>query len=325
MGKDVDIVALGELLIDFTEAGYSQNGVKLFEQNPGGAPANLLTVASHMGYKTAFIGKVGSDMHGSFLKKTLEKEDIDTSAIIMDAHFFTTLAFVEIDENGERNFSFARKPGADTQLKVEELDEDLLSNCKIFHFGSLSLTDHPAKEATIAAVEMAKKAGAIISYDPNYRASLWENQEQAIEAMKMMMPAVDMLKVSDEESLLLTNANDYQTAVDILLSMGPKIVAVTLGADGVLLATKDKKEIVKGFKVQTVDTTGAGDSFWGGFLSHLLSLNASEKGVDAIQWNELTECAKFGNGVAALCVQKRGGIPAIPTYKEVESFLEKTL
>lgn len=172
MEKEVDIVALGELLIDFTEAGYGASGMKLFEQNPGGAPANLLTVVSHMGFKTSFIGKVGNDMHGLFLKRTLEQEGIGTDSLIVDDSVFTTLAFVEIDKNGERNFSFARKPGADTQLKAEELNQELLKNCKIFHFGSLSLTDDPAKKATQEAVRIAGDAGAVISYDPNYRASL---------------------------------------------------------------------------------------------------------------------------------------------------------
>lgn len=177
MEEKVDIVALGELLIDFTEAGHSQGGRKLFEQNPGGAPANLLTVASHFGYRTSFIGKVGNDMHGKFLKRTLQTEGINTDAIVEDPDYFTTLAFVEIGENGERNFSFARKPGADTQLKKEELDQTLISGCRIFHFGSLSLTDEPAESATIEAVKMAKAAGVLISYDPNYRPSLWKSKE----------------------------------------------------------------------------------------------------------------------------------------------------
>lgn len=180
MEEKVDIVALGELLIDFTEAGHSQGGRKLFEQNPGGAPANLLTVASHFGYHTSFIGKVGNDMHGKFLKKTLQKEGINTDAIVEDPGYFTTLAFVEIGESGERNFSFARKPGADTQLKKEELDQTLISGCRIFHFGSLSLTDEPAESTTIEAVKMAKAAGALISYDPNYRPSLWKSKEDAV-------------------------------------------------------------------------------------------------------------------------------------------------
>lgn len=319
MEKEVDIVALGELLIDFTDAGYSASGMKLFEQNPGGAPANLLTVASHMGYQTSFIGKVGKDMHGEFLKGVLKKEKIDTSALVMDDELFTTLAFVEIAKNGERQFSFARKPGADTQLKVSELDSKLLSNCKIFHFGSLSLTDNPAKEATQKAVEIAKGAGALISYDPNYRASLWKDKDTAVKTMKSLIPLVDVMKVSDDESLLLTNESDYESAAGKLLAMGPKLVAVTLGEKGVLIATKDGMQVIKEYQVKAIDTTGAGDSFWGGFLSRFLSMG---KKVEHLTWEELKECASFGNAVAALCVQKRGGIPSIPTIQEVEKFLK---
>ena len=256
MEKKVDIVALGELLIDFTEAGYSQDGRKLFEQNPGGAPANLLTVASHFGYRTSFIGKVGNDMHGKFLKKTLQKEGINTDAIVEDPGYFTTLAFVEIGENGERNFSFARKPGADTQLKKEELDQTLISGCRVFHFGSLSLTD----------------------------------------------------------------AKSYEQAADQLLAMGPKLVAITLGEQGVLMATKSRKEIIKAFQTHAVDTTGAGDSFWGGVLCSILSMN---KNVEKMEWEEIKKCAVLGNAVAGLCVQKRGGIPAIPTKEAVLEFMQK--
>lgn len=176
MAKEVDIVALGELLIDFTEAGKSDSGKKLFEQNPGGAPANLLTLASRMEYRTEFIGKVGTDMHGNFLKKTLEEEGIGTKYLIQDERYFTTLAFVEIAESGERQFSFSRKQSADTQFCADELNQKLLEDCKVFHFGSLSLTDEPARTATIEAVKIAKSSGALISYDPNYRASLWEKK-----------------------------------------------------------------------------------------------------------------------------------------------------
>ena len=319
MEKEVDIVALGELLIDFTEAGYGASGMKLFEQNPGGAPANLLTVVSHMGFKTSFIGKVGNDMHGLFLKRTLEQEGIGTDSLIVDDSVFTTLAFVEIDKNGERNFSFARKPGADTQLKAEELNQELLKNCKIFHFGSLSLTDDPAKKATQEAVRIAGDAGAVIPYDPNYRASLWPDPAAAVAAMKSMIPMVDVMKVSDEESLLLTGESDYESAADVLLSMGPQLVAITLGADGVLIATKEDKKVVSGYQVDTVDTTGAGDSFWGGFLSGFLTLN---KNLDELSWDEICACAQQGNAVAALCVQKRGGIPALPAKEEVEKLLK---
>lgn len=318
MGKEVDIAALGELLIDFTEAGYSKDGMKLFEQNPGGAPANLLTVASHMGYKTAFIGKVGNDMHGVFLKKTLQKEGIDTSALIEDNDYFTTLAFVEIDESGERRFSFARKPGADTQLKKEDLDQSVLESCKIFHFGSLSLTDEPARGATLEAIRIAKQAGAVISYDPNYRSSLWKDEKTAVNAMKSVISLADVMKVSDEESLLLTGAKSYEEAADTLLGMGLKLVSVTLGKDGVLVATKNGKDCIAGFKTNAVDTTGAGDSFWGGFLSRYLFL---DKNVEDLTKEEIKACAVQGNAVASLCVQKRGGIPSIPDGEEVQRFL----
>ena len=318
MEKEVDIVALGELLIDFTEAGSSRYGKKLFEQNPGGAPANLLTVAAHMGYQTEFIGKVGTDMHGNFLKRVLEEEGIGTKYLIQDEKYFTTLAFVEIAENGERQFSFSRKPGADTQLCAEELDRKLLGNCKIFHFGSLSLTDEPARTATTEAVEIAKKAGAIVSYDPNYRESLWTDKKKAVETMKSVIPYAEMMKVSDEELVLLTGVEDYSQAAAQLLDMGPKLIAVTLGSEGVLLATRQRQEKVTGFKVQAVDTTGAGDSFWGGFLSEYLK---QEKDLEDFTWDGIKKCAICGNATAALCVQQRGGIPAIPKKEEVEQFI----
>lgn len=318
MEKEVDIAALGELLIDFTEAGKSENGKRLFEQNPGGAPANLLTVASHMGYRTEFIGKVGSDMHGTYLKQTLQAEGIGTSNLLEDAGCFTTLAFVSINPDGERQFSFARKPGADTQLQAEELHLPLLSSCKIFHFGSLSLTDEPIRTATTEAVTTAKKAGALISYDPNYRESLWENRTLAVQQIKSMIPYADVMKVSDEEAFLITGCTDYESAADQLLSYGPKLVAITLGSSGVLLADTTHKERISGFSVNAVDTTGAGDSFWGGFLSHFLSF---EKPLEQLTWTELKECAVYGNATAALCVQKRGGIPAIPSKQELLDFL----
>lgn len=318
MEKEVDIVALGELLIDFTDAGYSKSGQKLFEQNPGGAPANLLTTASHMGYRTAFIGKVGKDMHGSFLKHTLKKEGICTDYIAEDWDCFTTLAFVEINKKGEREFSFARKPGADTRLCKDNINHDLLKSCKVFHFGSLSLTEDPAREATIEAVRIAKAAGALISYDPNYRASLWMDEVTGVTEMKSMISYADVMKVSEEESLLLTGEIEYEKAVDVLLSMGPKLVAVTLGSKGVLLGTPGKTEVVPGFFVQPVDTTGAGDSFWGGFLSFFLK---NGKNLTEISWENLKKCGQFGNATAALCVQKRGGIPAIPTHDEVRKLL----
>ena len=303
-----DVVALGELLIDFTESGKSSDGMRLFEQNPGGAPANMLTAVSRFGWKTALIAKVGDDMHGRFLIETLEKEGIATDAVIRDPKQFTTLAFVGLDSNGERTFSFARKPGADTMLRDDELDMELLTNCKVFHFGSLSLTDEPARSATQKAVRTAKDSGAVISYDPNYRASLWPDVDTAVEMMKSAVPFADVLKVSDEESFLLTGCKDPEEAAEKLLAMGPK-----------LLVGNGIKEKIPAFSVQSIDTTGAGDSFWGGFIGSFLTLG---KKVEEMTREDLQKCAITGNAFAALCVQKRGGIPSIPTKKEVEEFLK---
>ncbi|MEW4414748.1 carbohydrate kinase [Clostridium sp. AN503] len=318
MEKRFDVIGLGELLIDFTDAGKSAGGQRLFEQNPGGAPANLLTAVSHMGGRTAFIGKVGADMHGQFLKETLEGEGIDTSGLILDREVFTTLAFVGIGKNGEREFAFARKPGADTMLKPEELKPELLKSASVFHIGSLSLTDEPSRSATYEAVRIAKSGGAVISYDPNYRESLWRGRDAAVSEMFKMVTHADMMKVSDEESFLLTGLGDYRKAAQKLLTKGPALVAVTLGGDGVYVASRTGCVQVPGFQVDAVDTTGAGDSFWGGFLSRYITCKKRPEELDK---DDLTRFARFGNAVAALCVQKRGGIPAIPTEREVERML----
>ena len=202
--KKLDVVALGELLIDFTPAGLSPAGMRLFEQNPGGAPANMLTAVSRVGLKTAFIGKIGADMHGDFLRSVLDSVPIDTSGLITDPSVFTTLAFVSLSITGERAFSFARKPGADTRLSIDEINKDILSDTKVFHVGSLSLTDEPSRSATFEAVKLAKEAGAIISYDPNYREPLWDSVDKAMEMMRLMSEFADIMKISDEETSLLT-------------------------------------------------------------------------------------------------------------------------
>lgn len=318
MEKEFDIVALGELLIDFTYAGINETGQKLFEQNPGGAPANFLTAASHAGRKTALIGKVGNDMHGLFLKNVLEQESICTDYIKVADDVFTTLAFVGIDANGEREFSFARKPGADTQLRSEELPLDVIRSSRLLHVGSLSLTDEPVRTATYEAVKTAREAGAVISYDPNYRVSLWPDEQTAVRMMKSMLPDTNLLKVSDEESLLLTGKDTYEEAAKCLLETGPCLVAVTLGGDGVYLATAERGEYVKGRSVKAADTTGAGDSFFGGFISQFVG---SGKSYKEVTWEEWVRFANFGNAVAGLCVQKRGGIPSIPSLAEVEAYL----
>lgn len=317
-----DITALGELLIDFTFSGISSTGMKLFEQNPGGAPVNALAALARCGIKTAFIGKVGNDMHGQFLKKTLEETGISTEGLMLDSSVFTTMAFVAINDDGERCFSFARKPGADTMLTANEINTGLIQNSKIFHIGSLSLTDEPSKSTTIYALQIAQKSGCIISYDPNYRASLWNSEEKARKEMRQVLPYVDIMKLSDEETILLTNQTSPQDAADYLIQKGISIVAVTLGANGAYVATKEGGQIVPGFKSHVADTTGAGDSFWGGFLSQLIQ---SRKSPSDITLEEAVQFVQFGNALASLCVEKRGGIPSMPTLSEIEKRLSAAI
>lgn len=312
--KKFDVVALGELLIDFTPAGLSETGMRLFEQNPGGAPANMLTGVSRTGLKTAFIGKIGADMHGDFLRSVLESVPIDTSGLITDPGFFTTMAFVSLSITGERSFSFARKPGADTKITFEEINRDLLVDTKIFHVGSLSLTDEPARSATFEAVKIAKEAGAIISYDPNYRAPLWENVEKAMEMMRIMSQFADIMKISDEETSLLTPYNEPLEAANYLVEEGRKLVVVTLGERGALAVSKQGYVEVPGFKSNVVDTTGAGDSFWGGLLARFLTQDID---LDNINTGQMYDIARFGNAVASICIERRGGIVSIPTSDEI--------
>lgn len=320
MKKKYDIVALGELLIDFTPAGISEGGMKLFEQNPGGAPVNMLTAAAKAGLSTAFIGEVGNDMHGRFLKETVEKVGIDTSGLIMADDVFTTLAFVALSENGERTFSFARKPGADTKICFKDVKTELLQQTRVFHVGSLSLTNEPARTTTFQAVKMAKENGAIISYDPNYRAPLWESKEIATERMRSLIPFVDVMKLSDEETGLLTPYHEPEEAARYLLQKGVKVVAVTLGSEGVLISGKEGSQKVPGFKSRVVDTTGAGDSFWGGFVSQML---AADEAPELLSMEQLVKCARYGNAVASLCVERRGGISGIPEEAETLERLQQ--
>lgn len=315
-----DIVAMGELLIDFTYHGRSENGTRLFEQNPGGAPANVLCAASNLGLSTAFIGKVGKDMHGDYLRRVLEEKGVDTSGLISADDVFTTLAFVELSETGERKFSFARKPGADTCLLASEVKFELAEGCKIFHFGSLSLTNEPSRSATIEAVKVAKKAGAIISYDPNYRAPLWKCENEASEIMQSVLRFADIVKISDEEVYLITGESSPEAAAESLFQKGISCAVVTLGSNGAYTAVKGAFVLVPILDpdVPVVDTTGAGDAFWGGFLYKLAVSGLRPNELGEAQLRDFTE---FANGVASLCIQRRGGIPAMPTISMVKDFL----
>ena len=318
--KKYDITALGEILIDFTYAGKSERGTVLFEQNPGGAPANVLSAVAKLGGQAAFIGKIGKDMHGAFLKATLINNGIDVKALTETDEAFTTLAFVALDERGDRSFSFARKPGADTQLTADEVDLELIESSRIFHIGSLSLTDEPARCATLSALRYAKEKGLIISYDPNYRAALWKSREAAIDGMKLPIPYTDIIKISDEETELLTGERSEREAAKRLLSEGVSCVIVTMGAKGAYVATKTAEVYSEAIDSPVVDTTGAGDAFMGGFLYKVL-----ESGKRAFELDKkiITDFARFANATAALCVGKRGGINAMPSKKEVENLLSK--
>ena len=313
-----DVVALGELLIDFTDSGTSANGQKLFERNAGGAPANVLVALARLGHSGAFLGKVGNDMHGTFLRDTLLADGIDCSGLVMSDEFFTTLAFVALSDTGERSFSFARKPGADTQLTEGELATDLIHRARVFHVGSLSLTDEPARSATRAAIELARAAGCTLSYDPNYRASLWPSVDAAREQMRSIVHCMDLVKISGEETELLTGFAEPAAAAAAILEQGPSICVVTLDDEGAYVRTADGEATVPSFKVDAVDTTGAGDSFWGGFLAAYLESGLVAQDVTAA---DAAGFVRFGNAVASLCVRGRGGIPSMPARADVEALL----
>lgn len=315
--KTFDITALGEALIDFTDAGRSASGMRLFEQNPGGAPANMLSAASRFGARTAFVGKVGDDMHGRYLKLTLSAAGIDTRGMILADDVYTTMAFVSL-EGGEREFSFARRPGADTRLTAGEIDYTVIDNTAVFHFGSLSLTDEPARSAVYAAINRAKNAGAIISYDPNYRPAIWSNYEEAVAQMRGPLPFVDVIKLSEEEAFALSGRDDAESSALALASGGIRIVVVTMGEKGALLCSENKCRLVQGYNVKAVDTTGAGDAFWGAFLCGLLKYRDS---LTEVTLEKLVSFARFANAAAAICVSRRGGIPSLPSLAETEDLM----
>ncbi len=314
-----DITTFGEILIDFTWQGMNAEGQTLFAQNPGGAPANVAVAAAKLGSHTAFIGKAGNDMHGNFLKSVLEKEKVETKGMLLDDEYFTTLAFVNVGEDGERSFSFARKPGADTRIEKEEIDIEILDRTQIFHVGSLSLTEQPARDTTLYAIRRAKEKGSIISYDPNYRASLWKDEETAKTQMRSLIPYADIMKISDEETEMLTGKVSPEEAAEVLFQKGIKIAVVTLGSKGAYLYCNEGGTHIPGFVSNAVDTNGAGDSFWGGFL---YCISRSGKSPEQFAMEELKDYVRFGNAVASLCVEKKGAIPAMPELEKVKERME---
>ena len=309
----IDITAVGEILIDLTQCGKNELGIPVFAANPGGAPANLAVAAARLGASTAFIGKVGTDSYGTFLRNTLIENNVDVSGMITDPVSRTTLAVVALDKTGERTFSFYRDPSADVNLRADEISVEQLKNSKFLHFGSVSLTTDPARSATLYAAETAKKHGAIISYDPNYRASLWSDEATAVERMLEPLTMVDVLKFSDEELPLLTGTTDLEKGSQILADKGIAMVLVTLGANGSFYRFKGCTGHVPGVKVKVGDTNGAGDTFFGAALSQLAKFGS----LEAVTVADLEQIVAVANKAAALTTSRHGAIPAMPTREEV--------
>ena len=327
--KTFDVVALGELLIDFTESGLSEQGNPLWEANPGGAPCNVLAMLQKLGHKTAFLGKVGSDVYGRQLRKVVSEAGVDLRGLLDDPEVHTTLAVVHRLPNGDRDFSFYRNPGADMMLRADELDGELLEGCKIFHFGTLSMTHEGVRTATKAAVAKAKAAGALISFDPNLRPPLWPTLELAKEQIEWGLGQCDILKISDNEvEFLLPEATgsrqqatgyDYAAGAKTLLEKYPniKLLNVTCGPDGAYSFCCGHQVFVPSYKLGgTVETTGAGDTFCACVLHNVLS-----NGVEDRSEESLRRMLRFANAAAYLVTTKKGAIRSMPNPADVEAIL----
>lgn len=326
MEKTYDVIALGELLIDMTNNGTSEMGNTLFEANPGGAPCNVLAILNKLGRKVGFIGKVGDDIFGHKLKKVLDEVGIDTKNLIIDCDARTTLAFVQTFEDGDRDFSFYRNPGADMLLKKEEVDVALLKSTKIFHFGTLSMTHNDVREATEYAIEEAKKAGAIISFDPNLREPLWNCLDDAKEQVANGLAKCDVLKISDNEIQWFTGEKDYTTGVRVIREkFSIPLITVSLGKEGSRAYYKQPKvgnelivEVKPFLQKNTIETTGAGDTFSGCILHYVL-----EKGLNDLKEENLREMLTFANAAASIVTTRNGALRVMPGFEEVNEMIKQ--
>ena len=318
MGKNV--VALGELLIDFTDNGISPQGNPVMEANPGGAPCNVLAMLTKLGYQTAFIGKVGDDMFGKQLADALCEVGIGTDGLVYDKKIHTTLAFVHTFPDGDRDFSFYRNPGADMMLSEDEIDEELIRNAEIFHFGSLSMTAEPVKNATIKALKTAKEAGVTISFAPNLREPLWDSLDDAKREISFGMSRCDILKISDNEITWFTGKVDFDEGVAALWEMYPdiKMILVSMGRDGSRCYQKGRSVTVKPFlQEKTIETTGAGDTFCANVLDYVLG-----HGLDALDDAALAEMLLRANAAASIVTTKLGALRVMPTPEEIEAYIK---
>lgn len=317
----MDVVALGELLIDFTNNGVSGQGNGMYEANPGGAPCNVLSCLQKLGHSTAFIGKVGKDSFGTLLKDVIQEQGICTDGLIFDKMVPTTLAFVHTDPDGDRDFSFYRNPGADMMLRKEEVDERLIQSAKIFHFGSLSMTSVQAEEATRYAIETAKRNGALVSFDPNLRPALWSDLKMAKEKIQYGFSQCDILKISDNEVEFITGEQDIEKGVlKIIEQYHIPLICATLGRDG--SKAFHLGNIITGnpfYSDRTIETTGAGDTFCGCMLHFIL-----QYGMDGLSPEILKEMLSYANAAACLITTRKGALRVMPSISEIDNFRKGT-
>lgn len=308
-----DITALGDILIDFSPMGVDEAGDPVFVRKAGGAPLNLLATVAKFGGKAAFIGKVGEDMFGRYLAQVLRDNGIDDGALVMDPHHNTTLAFVQLDASGDRDFDFCRKTGADTYLDESEVDADQIRQSRVFHFGSLSFTAETARRASLHALKIAQEAGCIITYDPNYRAPLWDSEESAIRWMREGIAFANITKVSKEEAQMIAGASDVDDCIQYIQNLGVSVVLVTDGANGIRYGIGSHRGFVPATPVKAVDTTGAGDIFFGTFLTCFLRGGAD---LDRLTEETVRKYIEKAAQIAAQSTKLRGAIASIPEFGE---------
>ena len=319
MAKKYDVIALGELLIDFTMNGQSEQGNNMFEACPGGAPCNVLALLNKMGKKTAFIGKVGKDQFGTLLRDTITEAGIDASNLMVDENVNTTLAFVHTFPDGDREFSFYRNPGADMMLTADEVNPEVVKDTKVFHFGTLSMTHDGVREATKKAVETAKANGCLVSFDPNLRPPLWSSLDLAKEQMEYGFGKCDILKISDNEIQFVSGKEDYDEGIAYLQdTYNIPLILLTMGKDGSRAYYKGMRVERPGFSVKAIETTGAGDTFCGSSLNYLV-----DHDFENLTEEQLGEMLTFANAAAALVTTKKGAIKAMPVKEEVLELIQK--
>lgn len=319
MAKKYDVIALGELLIDFTMNGQSEQGNNMFEACPGGAPCNVLALLNKMGKKTAFIGKVGKDQFGALLRDTITETGIDASNLMVDENVNTTLAFVHTFPDGDREFSFYRNPGADMMLTADEVNPEVVKDTKVFHFGTLSMTHEGVREATKKAVETAKANGCLVSFDPNLRPPLWSSLDLAKEQMEYGFGKCDILKISDNEIQFVSGKEDYDEGIAYLQeTYNIPLILLTMGKDGSRAYYKGMRVERPGFSVKAIETTGAGDTFCGSSLNYLV-----DHDFENLTEEQLGEMLTFANAAAALVTTKKGAIKAMPVKEEVLELIQK--